>query len=140
MSEQSDVFTFAVTRLMGVFEDALAGTDWSTRGKSRKLGDEKGLPLRVPSLCVWRGPTSLFLDPTGFDIPGADGVADLYLLPDYAPVATLYLEAGVWWVHSPYPTASTPEANPTHWHRVKLSDWSIPDLLEAISQDAALSA
>ena len=139
MSEHSDGFTAAITRLIELFQDALAGTDWSTRGQARKLEDEKGMLFPVPSLYVWRGPTSLFLDPTGSDIPGADGVADLYLLPDYAPVATLYLDAGIWWVHSPYPTASTPEANPMQWCRVPLSDWSIPELLEVISQDAALS-
>jgi hypothetical protein len=139
MSEQSDAFTSAIIKLIRTFKDALAGTEWSTREQPRKLLDEKGLPFTAPSLFVWRGPTSLSLDPTGYDIPGADGVVDLYLLPDYAPVATLYLEAGVWRVHSPYPTASTPEAKPTHWYRVELSSRSIPELLEAISQDAALS-
>ena len=139
MSEQSDAFTFAVTRLIGRFKGVLAETDWSTREQPRKLEDEKGATYTTPSLFVWRGPTSLSLVPTGYDIPGADGVADLYLLPDYAPVATLYLETGVWWVHSPYPTPSTPEAKPTQWCREELSDRSVPALLEAISQDAALS-
>jgi hypothetical protein len=50
-------------------------------------------------MCVQKGANSLLLDPVGYDVAGAEGVADLYLMPAYDPMASLYFDFKT--LHSP---------------------------------------
>jgi hypothetical protein len=50
------------------------------------------LRLRRPA-----GELSLFLDPLGYDVPGADGAVDLYPMPSGEPVAWFVHRDGRWW-------------------------------------------
>ncbi len=96
------------------------------------MRDEIGNVYSVLSLTLIKGPVRLLLDPNGYDIPGADGVIGPYLLPPYNPVATLYLEGGEWFIHSPFPTALEAIDNPTKWTRACLTKDSISNTLESI--------
>ena len=125
MSEKSDAFARQVETVVSNFEASLSGRDWSMRRDPKRMRDEIGNVYSVQSLTLINGAVRLLLDPNGYDIPGADGVMDLYLLPPYDPVATLYLEDGEWFIHSPFPAALDAVDNPTKWTRSCLTKDSI---------------
>jgi hypothetical protein len=139
MSGKSDAFAKQVETVVSDFEASLSGQDWSMRRDPKRMRDETGNVLSVLSLTLIKGPVRLLLDPNGYDIPGADGVMDLYLLPPYDPVATLYLEDGEWFIHSPFPAALDDIDNPTKWTRSRLTKDSISDTLGSIVEHAVPS-
>ena len=139
MSDKSDVFVSQVKRVVDQFESTLSRQDWMLRHDPKRMRDEAGNVYSIPSLTLFKGPIRLLLDPNGYDIPGAEGVMDLYLLPPYDPVATLYLEHGEWFIHSPFPVNLNAIANATEWTRSPLTKDSISDVLESIVQHAVPS-
>jgi hypothetical protein len=139
MSEKSDAFASQVERVVDQLEGILSRQDWVLRRDPKRMRDETGNVYSVLSLTLFKGPVRLLLDPNGYDIPGADGVVDLYLLPPYDPVATLYLEHGEWFIHSPFPTNLNALADPTKWTRSPLTEDSISNVLESIARDAVPS-
>jgi hypothetical protein len=139
MSDKSDAFVKQVESVISDFETSLSGRDWSMRRDPKRMRDEIGNVYTVQALTLIKGPVRLLLDPNGYDIPGADGVMDLYLLPPYDPVATLYLEDGQWFIHSPFPAALEAIDNPKRWTRSDLTKESINDTLESIVEHAVPS-
>ncbi len=139
MSGESEDSAVQVGNLVGKFQAAVAGTEWVTQQYPKKMRDEENHLFTVPTLTLQRGPMRLHLDPTGYDIPGADGVADLYLMPTAEPMASLYLVADAWTIHSPFPSKAMVMAKPKEWGRANVSDESIRDVLEAIGNNAVPS-
>jgi hypothetical protein len=139
MSDKSDAFVKQVESVISDFETSLSGRDWSMRRDPKRMRDEIGNVYTVQALTLIKGPVRLLLDPNGYDIPGADGFMDLYLLPPYDPVATLYLEDGQWFIHSPFPAALEAIDNPKRWTRSDLTKESINDTLESIVEHAVPS-
>ena len=139
MSDKSNAFAGEVETVISDFEASLSGQDWSLRRDPKRMRDEIGNVYTVQSLTLIKGPIRLLLDPNGYDIPGADGVMDLYLLPPYDPVATLYLEDGEWFIHSPYPDALDAVDNTTKWSRSSLTKDSISNTLGSIVEHAVPS-
>ncbi len=139
MSLKSDIFTNQVEMVAARFEDSLPDRDWSIRRDLKRMRDETGAAFSVLALTLIKGPVRLLLDPNGYDIPGAEGVMDLYLLPPYDPVATLFLENGEWFIHSPFPDSVDAVANPAKWTRMPLTEDSIRDVLESIAEHAVPS-
>ncbi len=139
MSVKSENFAVQVNSLISKFQSALAGTEWVTHVYPKKMRDEDSTVFTVPTLTLQKGPTRLYLDPTGYDIPGAEGVADLYLMPTAEPMASLYLVGNTWAIHSPFPSKAMALAKPKEWGRANVSDESIRDVLEAIGNNAVPS-
>ena len=139
MSEKSDEFARAVETVVSQFDEALVEPDWIKRRDPKRMRDEDGEVFSAPSMTLWRGPVRLLLDPNAYDIPGADGIVDLYLLPPYDPVATLYLEGENWFIHSPFPATMETIARPQEWTRSPLNKESIRRVLEAIASHAVPS-
>lgn len=139
MSVQSDKFATQVGGLVGTFQSAVAGTEWVTQEYPKKMRDEDNELFTVPTLTLQKGPTRLYLDPTGYDIPGADAVADLYLMPTAEPVASLYLASDIWTIHSPFPSKAMASAKPNEWGRANVTEESIREVLEAIGDNAVPS-
>jgi hypothetical protein len=48
----------------------------------------------------------VLLDPVARFVPGADGVVDLYLMPAYDDIASLYFVAGEWRLHYVFPNTA----------------------------------
>jgi hypothetical protein len=88
----------------------------------------------APALFLQKGPMRLLLDPVAYDVPGAEGVVDLYLMPTYYDMASLYFEEGRWMIHYPFPAgpALKSEALP-------FSEDMINQILDAIAAHAAPS-
>jgi hypothetical protein len=139
MSDKSDAFAKQVEAVVSNFEASLSGRDWSMRRDPKRMRDELGNVYSALSLTLIKGPVRLLLDPNGYDIPGADGVMDLYLLPPYDPVATLYLEDGEWFIHSPFPAALDAVDDPSKWSRSCLTKDSISNTLGSIVEHAVPS-
>lgn len=96
-----------VARLAGLYEQVEAwcrAHDWATRRIERKLDDHEIGAHRVPVLLMQEGITKLILEPIGrMAFGGADGIVDMYRMPAYDNVATLFHESGHWAVRYPLP-------------------------------------
>ncbi|HET6884243.1 MAG TPA: hypothetical protein VFI31_29090 [Pirellulales bacterium] len=73
--------------------------DWSTRGISKNMNDSRLGRYVAPALIMQKDATRVLLDPVSRFAPGTDGIVDLYLMPGYDDIATLYLAGGGWRVH-----------------------------------------
>jgi hypothetical protein len=110
MSEQREQFRRRVEELVERFEKEIDRGEWFTRRYPKRLRDDAREVYEVPALLVQRGATALLLDPVGYDVPGAEGAADLYLMPAYDPMASLFFEGGRWVIHYAFP----PDPAETH--------------------------
>jgi hypothetical protein len=80
--------------------------DWSTRQIAKKMKDSRLGDYEAPALLMQKETTRVLLDPIARFAPGTDGVVDLYLMPAYDDIASLYLVDGQWRLH--YMFAGTP--------------------------------
>jgi hypothetical protein len=78
----------------------------------------------------------VLLDPVAYDVPGAEGVVDLYLMPTYDDLASLYFEGGEWSIHYAFP----PDPKETHsvveTKTLPLSAGTVNEVLESIAAHA----
>jgi hypothetical protein len=81
MSEQREQFQRRIEELVARFEQDVDRDEWITRRYLKRLRDDARAVYEVPALRLQKGATNLLLDPVGFDVPGAEGAADLYLMP-----------------------------------------------------------
>jgi hypothetical protein len=82
--------------------------NWSTRQIAKKMKDSRLGSYDAPALLMQKETTRVLLDPVARFTPGADGVVDLYLMPAYDDIASLYLVNGEWRLH--YVFSGTPAA------------------------------
>lgn len=92
-----------VDQLVSQFETWLREMDWSTRRITKKLDDSRVGKHRVSALLMQEETFRVLLEPIGRSTTGADGVVDLYLLPAYDDIASLYFENGEWRLHYIFP-------------------------------------
>ena len=139
MSEQLEQFRRRVEELVARFEGEVDRREWVTRRYPKRLRDDARQVYEVPALYLQKGPTRLLLDPIGYDVPGAEGAADLYLMPTYDPTASVYFEDGQWLIHYAFP------ADPLVTHPVveakalPLSAETINQVLDSIAEHAVPS-
>jgi hypothetical protein len=81
--------------------------NWSTRQIAKKMKDSRLGVYEAPALLMQKETTRVLLDPVARFAPGADGVVDLYLMPAYDDIASLYLVDGEWQLHYMFPGAPT---------------------------------
>jgi hypothetical protein len=136
MSEQRRRFQRRVEELVARFETDLDRGEWILRRYPKRFRDESLEVFEIPALYMQKGPTSLLLDPIGYDIPGAEGAVDIYQMPAYDPMVTLYFEGGRWIFHYPPPRddlASPPKDEP---QGLPLSAETINQVLDSIIEHA----
>lgn len=80
---------------------------WSTRKVAKTIRDSRLGVYEAPALLLQHGVNRVLLEPISHAAPGADGVVDLYLLPAYDDIASLYLENGIWQLHYMQPGTPT---------------------------------
>lgn len=73
--------------------------DWSTRVVSKKMNEPRLGRYEAPALIVQKETTRVLLDPVARFAPGTEGIVDLYLMPGYDDIATLYFTDGEWRLH-----------------------------------------
>jgi hypothetical protein len=69
---------------------------WETRLTGRDANENGGVCYEVPVLVLSRDEAEISLVPVVRKAPGADGLVDFYLMPDFDDVASLYRENGQW--------------------------------------------
>ncbi len=82
------------------------GSGWRTRVIEKSMRDSVLGPYKAPAMLMQRETVEVILDPVGRFAPGTDGVVDLYLLPAYDDIASLYLVDDAWKLH--YAFRATP--------------------------------
>ncbi len=73
--------------------------DWSTRRIEKKMRDLQIGLYKAPALVLQNETCRVLLDPIARSAPGAEGVVDLYLMPAYDDIASLYFCDGAWQLH-----------------------------------------
>jgi hypothetical protein len=109
---------------------------WSTRTIAKKMKDSRLGEYEAPALLMQKETTRVLLDPIARFIPGADGVVDLYLMPAYDDIASLYLKDGEWSLHYMFPGTPT-VATISQAQPCPLSKDSIGKVLDEMSINAS---
>jgi len=107
--------------------------EWITKTYPKKMRDTENRIFENPALFLQKGPIRVLLDPVAYDVPGAEGVVDLYLMPTYDDMASLYHEKGKWMIHYPFP----PEPKEAHSPQVlPFREETINQVLDSIAVHA----
>lgn len=88
-----------VTELVTEVEAWAKALGWSTRRVEKKLDDARVGTHRVPALLMQADTCRIILEPVGRSSPGTEGVVDLYLMPAYDDIASIYHYEGRWNLH-----------------------------------------
>ncbi|MBV8077214.1 MAG: hypothetical protein JO284_12485 [Planctomycetaceae bacterium] len=72
---------------------------WSTRRIDKQMEDSQLGPYEAPALILQQDLTRVLLDPIASSAPHTEGVVDLYRMPAYDDVASLYYYDDNWQVH-----------------------------------------
>ncbi len=99
-------FQLRIENLVKQVRSWIEPCDWVTQRYPKKLRDVDGQVYEVPALLMQKGPTKILLDPLAYDVPGSEGAVDLYLMPTYDDMASLYFRNGVWNMHYVFPDDS----------------------------------
>jgi hypothetical protein len=91
MAEQRDRWRARMDELVAQVAGWVEPNAWVTKPYPKKMRDTEGMVVEVPSLFLQKGPTRLLLDTIAYDVPGTEGVLDLYLMPTYDDMASLSL-------------------------------------------------
>jgi hypothetical protein len=108
---------------------------WSTRRLEKKLDDARVGSHRVPALIMQADTCRIMLEPVGRSAPGAQGVVDLYLMPAYDDIASIYHYDGRWNLHYMLPD-SKPVASIREAESMPLSKESLGRVLAEMMQHA----
>ena len=69
---------------------------WATRRIEKRLDDSQIGAYQAPALLLQEETVRVLLEPIGHSAPGAEGVVDLYIMPAYDDIASLYYHGGGW--------------------------------------------
>jgi hypothetical protein len=89
--------------LVGRVEQWSKELGWATRRIEKRLDDSGVGTHKVPALLLQEDTVRVLLEPVSRRAPGAEGVVDLYLMPAYDDIASLYFREGNWHVHYMFP-------------------------------------
>jgi hypothetical protein len=110
--------------------------DWSTRRIEKKLEDSQLGTYKAPALLLQKETVRVLLEPIARFAPGVEGVVDLYLMPAYDDIATLYFYDGGWQLHYMSPTSPTVDTIREAEHK-SLSKESLQSVLEEMIKNAS---
>ncbi|MHB8736746.1 MAG: hypothetical protein ACYC6M_15695 [Terriglobales bacterium] len=109
---------------------------WSTRRIETQLRDSQIGSYPAPALLLQRETSKALLEPIARSAPGAEGVVDLYLMPAYDDIASLYFCDGAWQLH--YTFAGTPPVATIRTADFQLlSKETLRNVLEEMTTNAA---
>jgi hypothetical protein len=103
-----DKWLLGLSTLMDTVQGWAQELGWSTRRIEKRMEDSQIGTYQAPALLMQEGTTRMLLEPIARSAPGVDGVVDLYLMPAYDDIATLYHCEGQWQLHYLFP--GTPAA------------------------------
>ena len=136
MSEQRDQFRNRVEALVNQVRRFAEPHEWVTKVYTKKLRDVENHVYQIPALFLQKGPVRVLLDPVAYDVPGAEGVVDLYLMPTYDDLASFYFEGGTWRIHYAFPPAPTETRSAIETEALPLVEESVNKVLDSIADHA----
>jgi hypothetical protein len=125
-----------VSALVAQVEDWVKQLGWSTRRIEKRLEDSYIGKHLVPALLMQQETCRVLLEPVGRSAPGVDGVVDLYLMPAYDDIATIYYHDGLWNLHCVFPWEAAPAENTREAMGKPLSIESLQETLEEMKNAA----
>jgi hypothetical protein len=125
-----------LSELIARMEQWAQSLGWSTRRVRKELKDAEIGAYETRALLLQQETTRLLLEPVGRSAPGAEGVVDLYLLPAYDDIASLYYYDNRWNLHYLAP-GSTVVGNIREADSKPLSKTSLRYVLDEMKQHVA---
>jgi hypothetical protein len=136
MSEQRDQFQNRVRALVEQVRGWVEPHEWVTKAYPKKMRDVDDQAYLIPALFLQKGPIRILLDPLAYDVPGAAGVVDLYLMPTYDDLASLYFEEGMWKIHYAFPLEPKETPSVAETKALPLSEETVNKVLDSIAAHA----
>jgi hypothetical protein len=133
MSTQRDQFHNRVVALVKQVRGWVEPHDWVTKAYPKKLRDVGNQLYEIPALYLQKGPIRVLLDPVAYDVPGAEGVVDLYLMPTYDDMASLYFEGGRWMIRYAFPPDPMETHSASETKVLPLDETTINQVLNSIA-------
>ena len=109
---------------------------WVSRQIEITLSDSQLGKYPAPALLLQEDAVRILLEPIARSAPGAEGVVDLYLMPEYDDIASLYFYQENWHVHFMFPALSSVATTREADAKV-LSKETLSEVLEALKQNAS---
>ena len=121
--------------LINDVETWVKALDLSKRMIEKPMEDSQIGRYKAPSLIMQEGTDRVLLEPIARSAPGAEGVVDLYLMPAYDDIASLYFNDGRWILHYIFsaPAAAEPREAPAK----PLSKETLQEVLAEMKEHAA---
>ncbi len=136
MNNDLEQFKSRVIRLEERIKSWAEPHEWITKTYPKKFRDDNLQPHEIPALYLQKGATRLLLDPVANDVPGSEGLVDLYLMPTYDDMASLYFQNNDWVIHYAFPADPWETHSVIEAKEIPLSEESVLKVLEAISNNA----
>ena len=136
MSEQRDQFQQRVETLVEHVRGWVEPHEWVTKSYPKRMRDVDHQIFVIPALFLQKGPTRVLLDPVAYDVPGAEGIVDLYLMPTYDDEASLFFEGGGWKIRYDFPSNPVETRRLTKTEAQPLSEETINQVLDSIASHA----
>jgi hypothetical protein len=73
--------------------------DWPTRRIEKRMKDSVLGDYHVPALLIQADLARILLEPIARHVPDSEGVIDLYLMPGYDDIASIYRTPSGWTLH-----------------------------------------
>ena len=129
-----DAWLVRLTELIDRVKHWAKDLDLPTRDITVNLKDSEIGQYKAPGLRIQDDAVKILLEPIARSAPGAEGVVDLYLMPAYDDIASLYLTAGVWHLHYMFPNSPT-VGNIRAAEGIPLTKESFQNVLEAMKNN-----
>jgi len=110
--------------------------DWVTRRITKKIHDSTIGTYHAPALIFQKETARMILEPIARSAPGTEGVVDLYLMPAYDDVASLFHYDGGWQLHYVF-AGSPPVARNQEEEAKPLSRETLHAVLQKMIANAA---
>ena len=122
--------------VVGRPEEWVEPHDWVTKEYPKKMRDVDLQIYPISALFLQKGPVRVLLDPVAYDVPGAEGVVDLYLMPTYDDMASLFFEKGKWTIHYAFPPNAVETHSLIEVEALPISEKTINQVLDSIATHA----
>ena len=103
-AEERAAWIQRVSDLVQTIEKWAKDFGWSTKQIERKIEDARLGTHKAAGLVMQEDAVRVLLEPISATAPGADGLVDLYLMPGYDDIASLYHDQRGWHAHYVFPT------------------------------------
>ncbi len=121
--------------LLSSVETWVKDLDWATRRIEIPMEDSHIGKYKTQGLLMQEGKDRILLEPRGRSSSGTEGVVDLYLMPAYDDIASLYYYDGLWNLH--YLMQGTIGISRAEAPAKPLSKETLQEVLAEMKQNAA---